>query len=212
MRTRSKLLFAGLTAAIVLSAAVGSASANRLSVSEPRFRATWTALRLTAAEATIECPVTLEGSFHSATIRKVVGALVGHVSRASVRGSTGAGNCTNGSATIFQESLPWHLQYLGFTGTLPRPTAVRLWLVGARFRVDPSGALPPCNATTTRENPAVGDILTEANGLVTGLRALREFEIPLESGLCPFGGDGRFEGTGSVTRLGSAGNISIRLI
>lgn len=210
MRTRSKLLLLGLTAAIVFSAAVGTATANRLSVSEPRFRATWAALRLTAAEAVVSCPVTLEGSFHSATIRKVRNALIGHVSRASIRGSEPP--CTGGTATIFQESLPWHLTYLGFVGTLPRPTAIRVLLVGARFRVDPAGGLPACNATTTTTNPAAGEILTEANGLVTGLRALPEFTIPLESGFCVFGGSGRFEGTGTVTRLGGTGNISIRLI
>lgn len=192
--------------------AVQTASAGRISASEGRIRLTWTSLRLTAAEATVECPITLEGSFHSSTIRKVQGALVGHVSRASVRGSSGAGNCTNGTATVFQEALPWHIQYLGFTGTLPRPTGIRLWLVGARFRLDPAGILPACNATTTQENPAVGDILTETNGLVTGIRAASESEILLESGFCPSGGSGRFSGTGTVTRLGSTGNISIRLI
>lgn len=202
----------GLMAMFILAIAVQTASANRISANEGRVRVAWSSLRLIAGEATIECPVTLEGSFHSATIRKVAGALVGHVSRASIRGANGAGNCTGGNSSIYQESLPWHIQYLGFTGTLPRMSGVRLWLVGGRIRIDPVGLLPACNADATRENPSVGEILVEPNGLVTGLRSLSEFAIPLESGFCPFGGEARLEGTGTVTRLGSAGNITIRLI
>lgn len=207
-----KLLPIATITAFILALGVQAASANRLSTSESRVRVVWSSLRLIASEVTVECPITLEGSFHSATIRKVVGALVGLVSRASVRGASGAGNCTSGTTTIFQESLPWHIQYGGFGGTLPRLSSVRLLVIGARLRVDPAGALPACNTTGTQANPGVGDILIEPNGLVTGLRTNESAVIPLESGFCPFGSESSYAGLATITRQGSTGNISVRLI
>lgn len=213
MRTRTRLLFAGLTAALLLSAAVSTASGSRLSTNETRFRTVWTNLALESSQATISCPVTLEGSFHSSTIAKVANALIGRVSRASVRGALAAGSCTGGSATINQASLPWHITFKVIKGALPRFEAILVNLIGVRFTVDPlSGFLPACNSTTTIENPAVGDIQVEANGLVTGLRADETAEIPLEGGFCAFGGSGHFSGTGRVSRLGNTTNIRVTLI
>jgi len=129
MHTRSKLALAGLAATLLMAFAVNSASANHLSVSSQNFRLVWTALTFFgegtgSTENTIICPVTLEGSFHSSTLAKVIGALIGHVTRATVVGTS----CTGGRATILQETLPWHVTYEGFSGTLPRITAVRLLL------------------------------------------------------------------------------------
>src|ERR1700751_1578741 len=116
MTSRARLVLAAVLAASLFGIVVGSASANRLSINETRFRITWA--RLTFNEETAEardiCPVTMEGSFHSGTIRKVVGALIGHITRA------GAGVCTGGGLTILRETLPWHVTYEGFFGTLPR--------------------------------------------------------------------------------------------
>jgi hypothetical protein len=205
MRKSSKLLFAGLTAAIVLSMAVASASANRLVVNEKSYRIVWSPLRFIAGGNTVSCNVTLEGSFHSATIRKVERALIGHVTRASVN------TCTGGSATVLNATLPWHVQYNGFTGTLPRITGVLLKLVGASFQVQPSGSLA-CLAATTEERPAKGIAGVEA-GTVTELTAEAAAEIPLRGGggLCAFAGGGHFEGTGTVTKLGG-GSLTIKLI
>jgi hypothetical protein len=55
MRNRSKLLLAGLSAALLLSLAIGSASANRLSINATRLRIVYTPLSFTAAGATVRC-------------------------------------------------------------------------------------------------------------------------------------------------------------
>src|SRR5215213_7620345 len=164
MRTRSKLILAGLTAAILLSFAVGSASANRLSISTRNVRVVWSNLQLEGGGSRIICPVTLEGSFHSSTITKTAGLLIGHISRASVIGSTPP--CTGGHATVLRETLPWHVTYESFAGTLPRPSRINIQLIGASFQVDQPTT---CLARTTTTSPAKGSVEVEANGLVIGL-------------------------------------------
>lgn len=206
MLTRSKLLLTGLLAALVLVAAVGTASANRLSISNKNIRAVWNKLNFTDAGrvVNIECDVTIEGSFHVNTITKTRGALIGYISRAPQ-----PQNCVGGGATILQESLPWHVRYDSFTGTLPRLTGVRLQLVLAAFRLNVGfECLYRSNAT----EPAFGIANVETNGLVTGLTADNTTTIPRVEGsiFCP--ASGRFENTGRVTLLGATTNISVRLI
>ncbi|HEX4806912.1 MAG TPA: hypothetical protein VFU94_13520 [Conexibacter sp.] len=206
MRKRSKLLLAGLAASLMLAAAVGSASANNLSMSNQNQRIVWSALNFIAGTSTVTCAVTLEGSFHERTTAKVIGRLLGYITRATV------GTCVRGSATVLNETLPWHIQYAGFTGRLPTITSVLLNMIGASFAVQPEGSLR-CLARTEANHPSKGEAAVEA-GVITGLRALVEAEIPLtgEGGLCIFGGSGHFEGTGRVTLLGATTAISIRLI
>jgi len=210
MHTRSKLLLAGLTAGLLMAVAVGSASANRLSVSSRNFRAVWSNLRFFGEggiEAEAQCPVTLEGSFHSGTISKVIGALIGHVTSA-VSGSGAA--CRRGSSTILRETLPWHITYEGFSGTLPRITTVTLLVRGVAFRVDPGIGIA-CRYGHATEN-ARGIINLGASGEANSLRAdesirLRGFG---EFGCPPEGG---FEGTtSSLTVQGGTTRITIRLI
>jgi hypothetical protein len=207
MRNRSKLLVAGIAAALLLSFAVGTSSANRLSVSNRNFRIIWTPLALNPGN--VRCNVTLEGSFHSATINKTVGALVGYVSRASVAAPA---ECTNGEATIAQESLPWHVRYRSFTGTLPRITGVSLSLINATFRVHVNSLGATCEVRTEAGRPAVGIAEVNETGTITGLRADETTRIPL-AGLCGiFGTEGSFAGTGAVTLLGATTRITVRLI
>lgn len=209
MRNRSKLLLAGLTAALMMATVVGTSSASRLSLSNTRFRTTWASLTFEPGE--VECAVTLEGSFHSATIRKTLEALIGQVTRAIVKNET----CTNGHATILQEALPWHVRYGGFGGTLPNITFVRLRLVGAAFRVSIPFFEASCLVTTSTANPAVGDAVIErvGTGVVTGLVPRRELtSIPL-TGLCAFLGSATFEGPeGRAFLLGNTTLLTIRLI
>src|SRR5215218_2848212 len=119
MRNRSKLLLTGLCASIVLASAVSTASANRLSVNETGFTITWSALTFNAAGNTVACPVSLGGAFHNRTIAKVPRALIGRVTAARINGA-----CSGGTATILSETLPWHVQYSSFSGTLPRIATV----------------------------------------------------------------------------------------
>ena len=69
------LVLAGLIAAVVLSTAVQSASAARLSVSDRQIAAVWNTFEIRGTHSNIDCHVTLEGSLHSSTFAKVRGAL-----------------------------------------------------------------------------------------------------------------------------------------
>jgi len=192
-----------------MAAAVSSASAQRFTTDETRFTARWTGLTFVGAEFfNITCPVTLEGSFHSATITKTPNALIGFVSRASVA----TASCTGGRATILAASLPWHVRYRNFTGALPNITAIGVSLVNASFAIQDNFFGFNCLARSTAENPANGEInRNAATGAVTGLRANETPAIPTSGASCPTT-TGRFSGTGTVTRLGSTGTITVRLI
>jgi hypothetical protein len=218
MRTRSKLILAGLTASLLMGLAVSSATAGRLSVSNTRFRVTWASLNLKnfENEAEIRCPVTLEGSFHSATIRKAAGALIGAVTRAITPGTEPP--CTGGRATILQESLPWHLTYEAFRGTLPRIERVILLLRRYEFRVELTvfGFRVGClylDQGRAEENLAGELVVDRETGQVTELIPLsgRYAGFRIGSELCPR--RGFFSGTGQVFLLGSSTTrITIRLI
>jgi hypothetical protein len=134
MRTRINLIAAGLVASLVMGLAVGLASAGRISTSNPRFRVTWAAMTVSSLENefSIRCPLTLEGSFHSATIRKTRGALIGAITRAAVNGTEPP--CTGGRLTVLQEMLPWHVTWDSFRGTLPRIETIAFLLHGYSWR------------------------------------------------------------------------------
>jgi hypothetical protein len=214
MQRHIRLLLTGLAATAILAAAVGTATANRLALSNNAIRVVWTSLELSnSVNATVvRCPVTLEGSFHSRTIEKIREKLVGYITRANVQNN----QCTGGRATILQETLPWHLTYQSFRGTLPRIETILLNLIRAAFVIEIPG-FNNCLAITTIENPARGIVLFEAsgNGRVTGLRADETATIPLRNGPGGFAcglATGRFAGTGTVTLLGTNCSIFITLI
>jgi ABC-type amino acid transport substrate-binding protein len=209
MRTHTKLIVAALSATLLMAFAVGSASARNLSISNRNVRIVWTELTFAAADGSLPttCPVTLEGSFHYNTIVKRTNSLIGLVTRAIVDNA----RCLDGShATVLTATLPWHVTYQSFTGTLPNITSIKLLLVGASFLVAPFfGA--SCLARTTTENPSIGIANVGAGGVITGLRAEEETTIPLTGTFCPE--RGRFSGTGTVTLLGSTSTrIFLRLI
>jgi hypothetical protein len=212
MGSRSKLLLAALTTTAVMSFAVSTASARRFEVSEQRFRAIWTLLNFeVSGTATIQCPVTLEGSFHSKILSKVSGQLIGYITRAFVRGDSTS--CLNtGTARVNAETLPWHVQYLRFIGSLPAITEIEIQLVGADFNVDPASIfLPNCRARTEQLHPAKGIILL-TSGSANRLRANENARIPLP-GICEFAEESNFSGTAEVFGLGSTTTrITVRLV
>jgi hypothetical protein len=208
MHTRTTFLLGTLTAALVLAVSVGTASANRLSTSNKNFSITWTPLVISntgLGELSVRCNVTMEGSFHSATVAKTSGALIGFVSKATATG------CTQGTATVVQSSRPWHVRYGGFEGTLPNITGVSIEIVGIELFLERGGI--PCTTRTTASQPFVGILRLGAGGVITGLRADETRTIPMSrEEFCFFGGEGRFSGTGVVTLLGATTAISVRLI
>jgi hypothetical protein len=204
MRHRSKLLLTGLMAALLLSMAVSSASANRISLSAQDFDARWMEIN----PSSLTCPITLQGSFHSRTIAKVPSALIGFVSRSSFSG------CNGGTATVLTATLPWHITYRSFRGTLPSITGVNINIIGLSWQIQPSGGIT-CLARTTTATPLIS-IFNISGGRATSLTADEVSEIPLtgSGGFCPFsGGVLHVAGTtSSLTRLASTASITVTLI
>lgn len=199
MRRHSKLLLVAVTTALVLAVGIGTASARRIETSSQAFRAVWTPLEFTGGVFAVRCSVTLEGSFHSKTLSKVEGQLVGYITRAALTSP-----CSSGSATVLTAHLPWHIQYKSFTGTLPNITNITTKLIGAEFQVSQLGVT--CLYITEAAEPAIG-IINVSAGTVTGLRADETAKINRIN--CPEGG---FKGTAAVTVPGTTTPITVQLV
>jgi hypothetical protein len=159
MHTRIKPLFVALTAALIFGAAV-SASATRLASSSDTFRTAFARLEwVSNFFFTIQCQFTVEGRYHSRTISKVNESLIGYVTSAYF------GSCTGGSFAVAGESLPWHVRYRGFTGTLPRIETITQGIIGARFRMG------TCELTTSASSPGIYTLNHEFGGIITEVRA-----------------------------------------
>jgi len=199
-----RALTIGLSAALILSVAVGTAAARNFSISNQNFRITWSPLHLTAGEFENDCHVTLEGSFHSRTIAKVLGTLLGYVTRVFIQ------RCTLSTSTGL--NLPWHIRYSGFIGALPNIQRIRVHLIDASFLISVLGI--GCLYRSTAARPAVGDLIREAGGAVTSLEPDPTAPIPLAIQLAGFGcpREGTFERSGHITLLGTSTRISLSLI
>jgi hypothetical protein len=140
-----RLLLTTLAATILLAAATNTTSARNFSISNQNFRVVWRELQ--AGGGSINCEVTLEGSFHYRTIVKRERALLGWVTRAAVRHPCRAGEAWDdngtevilGGATAVRASLPWHITYETFLGTLPNITGIRLSLRAPSFVISLPG-------------------------------------------------------------------------
>jgi len=178
---------------------VSTATARNLSVSNQNFRWTFSDLEETAGELRNDCHVTLEGSLHSRTIRKVQGTLIGYIT------SVKTGQCNLGT-TILTETLPWHVSYLGFSGTLPEITLIILRLRMNLRRVT-------CLMAADILARWIRNTITrEVTGIEVPLE--RNEGIPLTGILCPAPrlGSLRSNGSGSVMLLGATTGITITLI
>lgn len=112
-------------AALVLAVGVATATAGRLQTSSQQVRATWPQVNFEVGLGSpIRCALTLEGSFHGRTFAKTREALVGYVTTASMQSA-----CNGGELHLLAETLPWHLRYDSFSGTLPRFNSIRFRLV-----------------------------------------------------------------------------------
>jgi hypothetical protein len=204
---KSKLILAGLAAALVMAFAANSASARNLSISHGElFTAEWEQLKFkSGALVATECNVTLEGSFHYRTFLKLRGTLVGYITRAI------ADTCRRGSATVLTTNLPWHITYEGFEEPLPNITGIRLLLILAEFRVHDALTNLECLARTELGRPAEGVARLEAGAerrFVRGLTA-----DPTKRIRCGTLFEGGFEGTATVREKPSRNtNLLVRLI
>jgi len=206
-----------LTAALLL--ATGIASAGRLSLSSQTMRATWARFEWVSEFGTIRCPLTLEGSFHSRTIAKVARALIGAVTRAAFNQEA----CASGSMAAFNGSesyngtrpantLPWHLSYESFSGSLPIISSLNLLFSRFRFGLT-LPAVFTCQYGTTTDNLSLR-ISSERAGALTELAWVAgSDQITLfrrDSGFCP--GTWRFLTPAPVTELGTTARLTLTLI
>jgi len=222
MHATLKSAIAVLTATVVLAALVSGASARNLSVTNQSIRATWRSLEFTSAFGiSIRCPLTIEGSLHSRTIVKVERTLIGYITAARSK----AESCSGGRGWVYNgverlegialpNSLPWHLTYERFTGTLPNITSISFLLRNMRVRFqDPFGVL--CIYTTGSRGNAT---FTTTRNLATGVidNAVMSGSITPDAGSgesCPnpFRFSSRAE-DGVVTLLGATTKITVTLI
>lgn len=215
MLTRSKLLFAALAAAAMMLALVANASARNFRITEREFEVLFNGsegLHFEAAGNNINCKITLLGHFLENTIPKIVGTKVGVVRH--VEPTTAAEPpCTGGTITVLTETLPWGVNYGGFTGRLPEITRIRLNLIGVAFRVRVTSNGLACLAGTNSREPASGEISLGANGRAETLRADETVGIRLGGGfLCEIAGNSHFSGTGTILPLPRTGSILVTLI
>jgi len=125
----SKLFLAVAGATVLLGGLAASSSAGRLEKSSQNSRATFARLNFAGGFGTVECEVVIEGTFHTRTSAKVVGALTGYLTAATVA------RCARGGATINNASLPWHRRYRSFTGTLPNIAAIVDGITGVEWSI-----------------------------------------------------------------------------
>jgi hypothetical protein len=200
-----RLLLAAVLAASVMALAYSSASAIRLSLNEPTFRAAWTSMRFVVAGFPISCNATLEGSFHSATIAKVEQSLIGYVTRAS------SGSCSSGAMSVLTGTLPWHVQYDSFTGTLPNILTMRTRVIGMSASLTFLGMT--CLARSEVRTPALMVAERNGAGTITSFRWEESTVFPLTgSGSCS-SISGRLGGSSSsATGLGTTRALTLTLI
>jgi hypothetical protein len=191
MKTRSKLLFAAITAVFVLSLGAGTAAALRsietggIATAEASARA----LTFEGGGSRVICEVTLNlrnlparGSGISKVERSAVGNATARVNEAG---------CRSGRAIPLNTREGWPVTYISFRGTLPRIESIRLQLNGTAFLVSAFGGFGEClfrgNAQGT----------TGGGTTVTEVRADERVTLGLETNLnglfCP--ATGNFRGT-----------------
>jgi hypothetical protein len=183
----------------------GPAAARSLRFSTTDFRETWRTISFIMGGSTVECELILEGRFHNTTVNKVLNALIGRVTRAMVA------NCVGGTANVMAETLPWHIKYGGFTGTLPRITGIRRTIIGVSISLNPG--FGTCVYRTSATNPAATIWSVEAGGGLTSSRFDETLEIPSESGgICAFTKKRVAGTTTTLTVLGTNNRITVTLI
>ena len=188
---RCKLLLAMLGATALMCVVVCSASARSFSISnlswrtiyypflpeerrrEPEQREQW---EISGPEfVTYRCRLTLEGSFHARSIAKVAESLIGYVNRATL------GECPINDTRVLRETLPWHIRYRSFSGTLPNIVGFTTAIIGFAMSIrEPFAAR--CLGRSTAAEPILFTWIREAGG------RWREAGLSgsLTAGNCPF--------------------------
>ena len=195
MRTRSKLVLAGLGATLLMALGVGTASARSLSISNQTFSNTFNNLEFIAEGfSPTTCHVTLEGSLHTRSMAKVLGSLIGYITRVTTS------ECRGLEVRILTATLPWHVSYEGFSGRLPDITLI-LIRSQSRFQVGP--CLSGRDITGRLSRDLSGHLI---------LAQIPLQRVELTGFLCPSTGSFQSNGNGSAFQQGTTTRVSVTLI
>jgi hypothetical protein len=106
------------------------------------------------------------------------------------------------------ETLPWHLQYASFAGTLPNIAAITHNLIRESFSLNGEifGVEVVCRYTAASAG-AIDN--RESRGAITSQRPDESITVVSETRGCP---SGRYSGTGSVMGLGNTTAVVVTLI
>ncbi len=161
----------------LLPLVAGTASAGGLGTSSRSLYITWDEpgpsgqLTIEASGMNIGCDVRLLGEFHSTVMIKAWERLSGLIRHVEIS------ECGGGIISILNESLPWHVKYESFTGSLPGISSVRFLLNRVAFLIQtPFGQ---CLGIAEAGDPfgAEADL---SSGNVTGFSADSDRRIPVE--------------------------------
>lgn len=197
---RMRTVIALLISAFVLALAAAVSTASRgFQPSISTLSASSRAVTISDSEglATVICELSLTVSLHR-TIAKARGTLVGFVTGATAR------NCSGGRVTVLTGTLPWHIQYDSFTGTLPRIETISTQILGAAFLGEAAGGLSRC--LYAGAILIIRLILPEGNvlGILIGVLIL-PFVSTLGGFFCP-------EGVTIAGNLATTPAVTVRLI
>lgn len=214
MPSRSKLVLAALAAIMLLSLAVSAAVAGRLRTGERNFSLIWESNQNTktnftwidALEVPITCPLTLEGSFLERTIAKTTGVNIGSINQASL------GACGPGNATILRETLPWAMQYVGFTGRLPEISTISISILGMSVLLEPGAMGYRCLFRTSATEPFVGRFERIEPTATANIRADETRRIRLSGTLCELVTPATTRGLGLLRKNVLGGEVRLSLI
>jgi hypothetical protein len=205
MRPITKVVVVALAVAVTMSMCVAQASARQLRVSSRMFEIVFSPLEFRMPFGTVRCPFTFLGEFHEVIITKVVHRLIGLIRHVTPPAPTEP--CVGGTATALAETLPWHLTYEGFAGTLPNITSMTLLVVGAAFNVREAGLGITCLVLTSTTNPArLAAARNTVTGVVTGVTI--SGSIPAACGSSV----GLSSPPGPLTNLARTASITVTLI
>lgn len=206
MRYSPKLFIATLTASLTLAATISTATANRIAFDEQGFRQPMTEFTVSESGGgfAVSCRITLEGSFHSRSISKASEALIGYIRTAAVEPL-----CIEGRMRILTETLPWHVRYESFSGTLPNITGINLRDVGMALAIE-KGLSAVCLLKATTANPAKSTLIV-SGGVIWELDFSSSATIPSTGMFCPFA-TGRFSGFGAFGRARTTSIIDVTLV
>jgi hypothetical protein len=212
MQHRARSVRAVLLAAGILAVAVSAASATRIAVSNPGIRIVWSVVNFNNGEA--RCAVTMEGTLHSRTITKTGGLLIGYITRGRITRPCEAGTAwflTPEEIAGTPQSLPWHLRYDSFVGTLPDITSTRWQIIGMKWKIRNAFG-GECLYESTATNPVFIRLnRSTMTGAITGVEFDATRTIPRKEGAgCQ--DPGSLSGSGTMTLLETTTAITLTLV